>query len=304
MTEREGDIARRGEAGRCQPVGGVARLHPRRLGLEEDHREGTPRRRRARLPAEHSRPLADHRPQPHHRPRGRLSRELFLPRGRRAPVGRAAGAGLPRPGLHGRADGRRRRQRHCRRSSTTRSTASCWPRSRCPRSSPARCQAFGIPVVLFNRDAGRPAPDQRHDRQPRRRPGARRTSRRRSATSGSPISPGSRAPRPSATASSASAKASPRPGRSSTPAASATSRYARGAGGGAPDVRPRRPARRRLRLQRPHGLRGDGRAALRAWPAHSRRRLGRRLRRRAAGRGPPTISPPSARASTRWWPRR
>ena len=64
---------------------------------------------RARLPAERAGPVADHRPQPDHRPRGRLSRQLLLPRGGRAAVGRAAGEGLPRPRLHGLADGRRRR---------------------------------------------------------------------------------------------------------------------------------------------------------------------------------------------------
>ena len=129
----------------------VAILHARHVGVEEDVREGQEGRRRSRLSAEHYRALADHRPEPHHRPRGRLSRELFLPRGRRAAVESA-----------------------CRTRAIT-----CWSSSRRWRLEnvdqitqeildyqvdgivlasanmssdlAARCHASGVPIVLFNR---------------------------------------------------------------------------------------------------------------------------------------------------------
>ncbi len=69
-------------------------------------------------------------------------------------------------------------------------------------------------------------------------------------------------------------------------------------------VRPPRPPRRRLRLQRPHGLRRDGRAALtssacasrKTWPSSASTTC-------RSPAGPPMTSPPSASGSTAWSPR-
>ena len=176
--ERKGDIARRGEDGpgsasrRCRASLRPARRRPSST-IEKVRRAADELGYRPNVLA---RSLITG-PQPHHRPRGRLSRELFLPRGGRAPVGRAAGARA----ITSWSSWPRRRsatsRASCRRSSTIRSTASCWPRSPCRRCSPSNASRFGIPVVLFNRDQDDPRLQQRHDRQPRRRPRARRSAR-------------------------------------------------------------------------------------------------------------------------------
>ena len=278
--EREGHLDRRGETRRRQPVGGQPGVHPRRLGLQGDDREGAPRGGRTRLPPERAGPVADHR-------------QAAGSSASWSPISRTTSTPRWSSGCRSRCRRRattsssswpRRRSATssgcCRRSSTTRSTASCWPRSRCPRSLAGQCQAFGIPVVLFNRDQD----DPRLSSSPpttapaaARSPTTRRLGQRRIAYI--------------AGFEGASTQRDREAGFREGLAAHGRELYARGVGNFEhPQAREAarrmfdraRPARRGLRLQRPHGVCGDGRAALRARPAHPRGRRGRRLRRRAA----------------------